>query len=527
MADRLAAPSAETNPAVAIGAPPPSEVRGLHSIYWRMLIGMTLLIAVLVVAQAGAVLWLINRGEQGSDRLSAVTQRAAAHVNESLGRDPSADVLRLLQEISPTDRLFAITIDGRVFGADPGGELAAQVASDLARTTGRELPRTWQRSPYRAAPILSSDRLVGLVGVMPPTTIERYGPALAIVTLIVMFGGAILGTAVIIGPLRARLRNLTAVARQLGSGDFTARAKQEGSDEVTELATAFNQLVDELAKRARRLRASDAARKQLLADVSHELKTPVTTIRGYLETLAMPEVQLDSQTRARHVAVARREIHRLERLIGDLLDAARLEAGADPMQTGEIPIPELFEGVVDRHEHECRSREIRLTSSVAPGAETVVGDAFRLEQALTNVTANALRHTPNGGHVELRAERNGDAVVMTVTDNGEGIAPEHLPLIFDRFYKTGSSAKGTPPGSGLGLYIVKTIIERHGGSVSAASTLGQGTTIRLALPQPERPVRELGGEAGRAIQNGPASQAGPTSQAGQAAGAVGSSSSAA
>lgn len=465
-------------------SPTPSEVRGLHSIYWRMLIGMTLLIAVLVVAQAGAVLWLINRGEGVNDRLAPLTQRAATRVNEALSHDRAADIGALLTEVSATDDLFAITVDGRVAGADTGAELATQVATDLSHSTGRELPRTWQRSPYRVAPIFDGDRVVGVVGVMPPTALKRYGPALALVTLIVMFGGAILGTAVIIGPLRGRLRDLTAVARQLGSGDFTARAKQEGSDEVTELATAFNQLVDELETRARRLRASDAARKQLLADVSHELKTPVTTIRGYLETLAMAEVQLDSQTRARHVAVARREIHRLERLIGDLLDAARLEAGADPLERVDIPVAELFEGVVDRHEHECRARDIRLVSSVAPGADTLIGDAFRLEQALTNVTSNALRHTPNGGHVELRAERHDSTIVITVTDNGEGIEPAHLPLIFDRFYKTGSSRTTNPPGSGLGLYIVKTIVQRHGGSVSATSTLGQGTTIRLALPQP-------------------------------------------
>ena len=215
-----------------------SDVRGLRSLYWRMLIGMTMLIAVLVVAQAAAVLWLLNRGEQGADRLAAVTQRAAAHVNEGVSAGRRADIAQLLSQVSGSDRLFAITIDGTVAGAVPSTELATQVASDLSRTTGRELPRTWQRSAYRAAPIVDGDHLIGLVGVMPPSAIQRYGPALAIVTVLVMFGGAILGTAVIIGPLRARLRDLTAAARQLGGGDFTARAKQDGSDEVTELATA-------------------------------------------------------------------------------------------------------------------------------------------------------------------------------------------------------------------------------------------------------------------------------------------------
>ncbi len=462
--------------------PAMSEVRGLRSLYWRMLLGMSLLIAVLVIAQAGAVLWLLNRGESGGDDLTGVTGAAAERLTRELASSPAADLRATLRDASAGHRLFAIMADGRVAGAEPGGGLAAQIATDLSGSEVRHLPATWQRSLYRPAPIYAGERIVGVVGVLPPTTVRRYGPPVLLVVVVVMFGGALLGTAVIIGPLRARLRNLTAAARQLGSGDFSARAKQDGSDEVTELATAFNRMADELAARATRLQASDAARRQLLADVSHELKTPVTTIRGYLETLAMPEVQLDPQTRGRHVAVARREIHRLERLIGDLLDTARLEAGAAEMDISEVAVADLFDLVIGRHEHECRSRSIRLTSSIGPGADLCTADAFRLEQALTNITTNALRHTRDGGRIELRAERTTGAIVFAVTDDGEGIAPEHLPLIFDRFYKTGSAKKGTPSGSGLGLYIVKTIVERHGGQVSAASELGRGTTIRIEMP---------------------------------------------
>lgn len=459
-----------------------SGVRGLRSLYWRMLLGMTMLIAVLVVAQAGAVLWLLNRGETGLDDLTVVTTAAAQRLTEALAVSAGADLSTVLSDVGGSHRLFVIMADGRVSGAEPGGGLAAQIATDLGRTEVRELPATWQRSLFRPAPVYAGERVIGVVGVLPPTTVRRYGPAVALVVVVVMFGGALLGTAVIIGPLRARLRDLTAAARQLGSGDFGARAKRDGSDEVTELAAAFNRMADELAARATRLQASDAARRQLLADVSHELRTPVTTIRGYLETLAMAEVQLDSQTRARHVSVARREIHRLERLIGDLLDTARLEAGAAEMDIGDVPVADLFDSVIGRHEHECRARSIRLTSSIGPGAEHCSGDAFRLDQALTNIITNALRHTRDEGQIELRAERVTGAIVFAVTDDGEGIAAEHLPLIFDRFYKTGSSKKGMPAGSGLGLYIVKTIVERHGGTVSATSELGWGTTIRIEIP---------------------------------------------
>ena len=192
----------------------------------------------------------------------------------------------------------------------------------------------------------------------------------------------------------------------------------------------------------------------------------------------MPEVRLDDEKRLRHVAIATREAQRLERLIGDLLDTARLEAGGGDLDIQPVATWEVFTEVVAHHEIDCRTRNIRFVCSVAWDAEVIRADPFRLEQALENVTANAIRHTPDGGQIELKAERVGPDVALIVTDSGEGIAPEHLPLIFDRFYKADASRAVRPNpggagGSGLGLSIVKAIAERHGGTVSVTSTAGR------------------------------------------------------
>jgi two-component system sensor histidine kinase BaeS len=134
-----------------------------------------------------------------------------------------------------------------------------------------------------------------------------------------------------------------------------------------------------------------------------------------------------------------------------------------------------------------------MVCSVAPEADMLEADPFRLEQALENVTTNAIRHTPEGGVIELKAERLDGSIVLTVSDSGEGIAPEHLPLIFDRFYKTASAKGIAARGSGLGLSIVRAIVTRHGGQVTATSTLGVGTTIRIDLPAmtADRPAQPL------------------------------------
>ena len=163
--------------------------------------------------------------------------------------------------------------------------------------------------------------------------LARYAPTLGLVALATLIVGAILAAAVIFGPARKRLRLVEDAARRLGAGDLSARAPSKGRDEVAAVATAFNAMADDLSARAAALAAADRARRQLLADVSHELTTPVTAMRGYLETLRMPELDLDDATRARYLGIIGDETGRLERIIGDLLDLARLEGGGGALQT--------------------------------------------------------------------------------------------------------------------------------------------------------------------------------------------------
>jgi signal transduction histidine kinase len=297
-------------------------------------------------------------------------------------------------------------------------------------------------------------------------------------------GGVLLvGTAliafVVFGPTRRRLKEVQAATERLGAGDLTARAPEYGGDEVAALATSFNQMADELANRARALETSHKARRQLLADVSHELMTPLTAMRGYIETLTMPEVSLDSQTRQRYMGIVTDETHRLEQIIGDLLDLARLEGGGMTLRHDRADVEQLFNRVAARHERELTSRGISLTIRVDAAARSVIGDADRLEQALQNLAANAIRHTPAAGEVRLTAERHGSDVVLTVRDNGPGIPAEHVPLIFNRFYKADASRKAAGGGSGLGLSIAKAIVERHGGTISAHNDEGAVFEIRL------------------------------------------------
>ena len=345
------------------------------------------------------------------------------------------------------------------------------------------------RFPAEYAVIMAAERQVGVVAVPsnpPPVSValRELGPTLTWLALGLLVLGATLTALFVFRPVHKRIRSLEHAARALGDGRTDVRAKESGGDEVSSLARTFNRMADDLESRATALAASDRARRQLLADVSHELMTPLSAIRGYVETLGMADVPLDQDTRRRYLDIVEHETHKLEAIIGDLLDLARLEGGGDRLKAEPVAVEDLFRRIADRHAPSLRDRGVALQIDVAPGTPRILGDAGRLEQALQNLAANAIRHTPADGVVRLSASPNERAVHLTISDTGPGIPPDHLPRVFDRFYKVDASRAGTavPSGSGLGLSIVRAIIERHGGTVTVTNAPNGGAMFELDLP---------------------------------------------
>ena len=379
--------------------------------------------------------------------------------------------------------------DGRFGGPPPDGRFGGP-PGDGFRGPGRGGRDPFREEfrrllpPTELAPILMNGVAVGRVVVFtdnPPFSrvLRVVGPTMGLVAGGVLAVGGMLIALGVFGPPRRRLAQVQQATEQLGDGDLSARAPENGGDEIAALARSFNHMADELTRRAKALESSDRARRQLLADVSHELMTPLTAMRGYIETLGMSELQLDPPTRERYMRIVSQETTRLETIIGDLLDLARLEGGGTSLRRQRVPVEMLFNRVAERHEREMQARNVTLDVRIAPGAEELTVDADRLEQALQNLVANALRYTPEGGRIALASERRGDASVLTVHDSGAGIPDDQLALIFDRFYK-GDASRRSAGGSGLGLSIVKAIIERHGGTISVRNA--QGAVFEIVLP---------------------------------------------
>jgi signal transduction histidine kinase len=287
---------------------------------------------------------------------------------------------------------------------------------------------------------------------------------------------------VIFAPARNRLRGLERAAQRLGTGQLDTRAPATGRDEIARVAAAFNQMAADLEQRTEALRLSDQLRRQMLADISHELRTPLTTMRGYLDTLDMPEIVLDEEKRRRYIETTRHETLRLERIVGDLLELARFENGVAALDSRVIATERVFGNVARRYERDAAASNICIRTNVDPSADQIVADPDRLEQAIGNLVANALRHSPPRGTIDLDARAGDGGYQLTVVDTGTGIAPEHLAHVFERFYKVDTSRTSGAAGSGLGLSIVKAIVERHGGSISVTSRPGR-TEFVIGLPR--------------------------------------------
>ena len=280
-----------------------------------------------------------------------------------------------------------------------------------------------------------------------------------------------------------RLRALEMLATRVTQGDLAARVPDPGADEIGRLGARLNEMTEALSLARQRLEDTDRQRRRLLADVSHDLATPLTSIRGYAETLLDPDVPVSAEERVVYLRNVLEESERIRLLIQDIFELARLESGAIELKKERLDWAALCRNTAARFEIRYRDASLALEWRGGDAEAWVEADGRRLEQVAENLLANGLRHVPAGGRVTLSMERVAGAGEMrhrlTVSDDGPGIPPADLPHVFDRFFRADPSRSA--PGSGLGLSIVKEIVQKHGGSVRAENRSPHGTSIVVEL----------------------------------------------
>jgi two-component system, OmpR family, sensor histidine kinase BaeS len=302
---------------------------------------------------------------------------------------------------------------------------------------------------------------------------RHYGPGIVPFPLLAL--GALLvaflaGRAV--RRMAAPVGDVMDAADRVAGGDYGTRVQPRGSDEVRRLASSFNQMVE-------RLEAHEAQRRGLLADVAHELRTPLSVIRGNVEGMLDGLYPADEA----HLAPVLEETAVMSRLLDDLQTLSTAEAGVLRLHRERVDPEALLQDAVAAFRARADAAGVTLECRAADGVPELDVDPVRIGEVLANLLANAVRHTPRGGSVTAAVEPSAAGVAFTVADTGSGIDPTDLPYVFDRFVKSADSG-----GAGLGLAIARSLVQAHGGSITADSRPGRGTTMRFVLPlAPIRP----------------------------------------
>ena len=277
------------------------------------------------------------------------------------------------------------------------------------------------------------------------------------------------------------LRRLADTAEDIGQRDLSSRVDVRGSTEVNRLAESFNNM-------ATQLETAERLRRKLVADVAHELRTPLTVLQGNLRAILDDVYPLSKS----EVASLYNQTRVLNRLVNDLHELSQAEAKKLPLSKEELGIGRLLRAMIATFEPIVEEAGMRLSLEVR-GELLVHADSARISQVIHNLLANALHHTPLGGQITIRASRDRHNVHIDVADTGSGIAPEHLPYVFDRFYRVEQSRSRNQGGAGLGLAISKAIVEAHNGAMSVYSTgvSGEGSTFTVVLPAIKKSIEDI------------------------------------
>jgi len=414
-----------------------------------------------------------------------------------IARIDGAAINRLFDgiELSPQVVISVIDADGRVLyrrigsGAPWEADVTwAPLSSILPnqRTNVVELtsPIDGVKRVYGIAHVRETG-LVALIGIPSSTLYEparrrliRYGVT-GLIALLLAIAAALMIERSIVRPVR-RLR---ATSQRLGSGDLTARAPRLGGGEIGDLGTAFNTMANQIAEREERLKELDQLKSEFVSNVSHELKTPLTTIKLLAHLLQRTDLTEEEKLDyAKTIAI---ECDRQIDFVGNLLDLSRIESGAYKLHKTRVDARELIRSCVDVERHRAESLGLTLTTDVPVRIPALRGDFEALRRVIRGLVDNAIKYTPAGGLITVSAQENGDLLAISVSDTGKGIPDAALPHVFEKFYRAESEADDgiAAPGVGLGLYLAQHIVAQLDGELTVESMQDGGTTFTMLLPR--------------------------------------------
>ena len=471
-----------------------------------------------IVIAMGSALFVVDRYytqayyEELSQKLNApiamyVTEQRQLIDNGVADLDSLRDLAGHAMVINPTAEIYLLDTDGQILGHNLPPETVLMSGIDLAPVReliagsaqfplrGEDPRNVDNRKVFSAAEVRSAAGLEGylyvvLGGQQYEALASAIGDSYVLRSSAAAAGAIVLFTALIgflvFRLLTRRLNRLASEMQRVTESHFALAPELERpaapGDEIDALTASYVDMSRQIQRQIEQLKENDHLRRELISNISHDLRTPLSAMQGSIETLLIKGDSLSDDERARYLNIARKHTLRLGTLIGDLFELAKLDSASVTPSLEAFSLPELVQDVAQEFQLEAERKNIRLAVEVGDGSAFTVGDIGLIQRALENLVKNAVRFTPQGGEVTISIAERDDAVTVAVSDNGPGIAEADIPRIFDRFYRALDGEEARSDSSGLGLAIVKRILDLHDSRITVESRIDRGTRFEFALP---------------------------------------------
>ena len=479
-------------------------------------LAVTLFVIVLVLGLAGIQGLLVSTEMYQQEVAQKLNASLAQHIvaadpllqDNRINQKALEHFFHMAMEINPAIELYLLNKDGRILSyhapegrvvreriaLDPvkrfvSGENQYPLTGDDPRNEGRQKVFSAARIPKEGALqgylyiILGSEKYDSVVHQLQNSFILK----LSLLALVASLAVALLAGTGMFHLLTKRLRKLATAmdnfVREHGdTGEIDSKSAIAKGDEIELLADRFRRMAARIEQQFDNLKNNDYQRREMIANVSHDLRTPLTTLHGYLETLQLRKHRMDSAEQATYLNVAIRHSQRLRQLVDELFELARLESCETVATLEPFSLGDLMQDVAQKFRLRAQQNRIHLEFVNDPLDVWVNGDIAMIQRVLENLLENALNHTPADGSIRLGFVTEGNRVIVKVEDSGRGMAPEEVEHIFERFYRVEKSRSEAHDGAGLGLSIAKRIVDLHGGTISVQSAINRGTTFTFPIP---------------------------------------------
>jgi signal transduction histidine kinase len=481
----------------------------LHSFYARLSL---IFLALMTILGAGIMVTAFNFAGHLFDEVEqllnlgyarSIAQEIQPLVAEGFAEDRIKDAIHYMMVLNPRVEIYLLDSTGKILAyfTHPEEKIIRDsvdlkpVYQFLENGKNRlilgEDPRSTQRvKPFSAAPLRMGTETGFVYIILGGQQFDQSYAAIQssyYLRTMVMTGLLVFLTTLAAGFflfffLTRRLRTLSNAVNTFKQGELFHRVKVKGRDEISTLGRRFNEMAATIEANVEKLKSSERLRRELVENISHDLRSPLTSIRGYLETIILKDEEFVPARRREYLEIILRNVSGFQRLVEELFDLVMLETKQVSPDYEPFQMMDLAQDVVLKLKPQAEKADVSLTLDFPPSLPLLYGDIGLMERALTNLIENALHFTPPGGTVHLSFSCKDKGGELSVTDTGKGIPPEEIPYIFERYYHTKKNKEQSLGRTGLGLAIAREIVELHNSQLHVESTLGKGTRFYFYLP---------------------------------------------